>query len=397
MLNRRNFLFGGTLLIGGVFIHSRGIRFPRLGLTPTPLENHHSKGGAEFYFDGLIPTPTDGSSVSLRAHKPEVSMRIAGSTDAVSIKINNICPSARLKVSATDRTKIEETQTGINRKITIKQLSKGVLELEWKIPESKEITFAAIGDTGGNTELQWCLQRAKDLGANFLLHLGDLNYGNGDYDRAIHYIRNSPIPCYVSIGNHDFNDSGLVYEKFRSEIGPLNSVFDIAGTRFINFDTGADFLPVNTGLRGDFFDTLEPEGSKSNVYFTHRPLIDPRPGEDHVVGSKSEANWIVEMIRKSGQGPLLTGHVHHSAELNILGVKQYTAGEGLGHEDVLLRRKVSQMLLGKATTNQALKLSWAPINMPWESHKSHTHELKLKKRGDTELLKWYRQQINTNI
>ena len=106
------------------------------------------------------------------------------------------------------------------------------VELHWQVPFKDEFTFASIGDSGGNHELSWCLKRSAELGAEFLLHLGDFNYQDGDYERAIDLFHNAPIPCYITIGNHDFHDSGLLHHQFTDYLGPFNSVFSLGNVRF---------------------------------------------------------------------------------------------------------------------------------------------------------------------
>ena len=397
MVNRRSFLLGGAAVAGGTYIYNRGIRFPRIGLTPRALSNSIDLSGSTIILSGLIFRPTLSTStkndISLRAFQPEPTLLIDGKVEKTTFEVGNIPPSAVLTVRSGKPDQLHESQSGINRTLTLANKLEDPIELEWSMGNPQEVSFAVIGDTGGNLELEWCLKRADELGAQFLFHLGDFNYGNGDYQRAIDYFNQSPIPCYICIGNHDFNDSGLVYDKFTSNLSPLNHAFTIAGTRFVNFDTGADFFPVDCGLRGPFLNRLVEHAQPNQLFFTHRPLRDPRPGEDHIVGGQSEINWLVDRMVKAGGGPLLTGHVHHSAELNIEGVKQYTVGEGLGHEDILLQRQVAKMMIGTVAVNQKATLEWVPINMPWDRHTSHTHAKKLRKRQATDLLEWYQNRI----
>lgn len=393
MINRRSFLIGGAAVAGSTYVYHRGLRFPRIGLTTKSLGDTIKIDDSSVTLSGFIVTPSLRKAISIRAFQPEPTLLLEGKLGVTTFNINNISPSAALKVLSGKPSRLSESQSGINRILTISNQSESPVRLEWSLNNPQETTFAVIGDTGGNRELQWCLRRADELGADFLIHLGDFNYGNGDYPRAIDYFRQSPIPCYISIGNHDFNDSGLVYKQFTSNLSPLNHAFTVAGTRFVNFDTGADFLPVSAGLRGTFLNKIIEQPQSNQVFFTHRPLRDPRPGEDHIVGGQSEIDWLVEKMQEAGGGPLLTGHVHHSAELNIQGVKQFTVGEGLGHEDILLRRQVAQMLVGRVAVNEPLQLSWAPINMPWNMHLSHTHIKKLNKRQANDLIKWYQAKI----
>jgi len=380
-------LLGGSLAALGAYSYHRGLRYPRLTFEPEPLTSHITYPQGVFQLDHLIALNTD--QLAFRAVTPEPVLRITAKRGQIKLTVNNISPTAILNVTGNDIGRVDEKQEGITRHIFIDAAIQQQLELSWTLPDQERVKFAVIGDTGGNTELGWCLQRAEALGAHFLLHLGDFNYGNGDYARAIEYFHHSPIPCYISIGNHDFNDKGLVYQQFRRQLGTMNNSFMVAGTRFVNFDTGADFFPANAGLRGALLKQLLKHPQPRQIFFTHRPFRDPRHGQHHIVGGINEINWLTTTMKNLGGGPLLTGHVHHSAELDVSGLKQYTVGEGLGHEDILLQRQVAQMLIGTVDYGREPDFTWEPLNMPWAAHQSHTHLKKLTKRGDQRLLDWY--------
>ncbi len=398
--NRRLLITASLGLAGasvGLYSHQRGLRYPRIGYEPEPLPVEINGAFGGFKLHNLIPVLPNKTStinqsiptVSLRAIAPDAQITINAKRGQVNVIINNIAQTATLLVEGSGIRNIDEQQEGITRTIKIDTAIEQEVKLSWPLPDEDGYKFAVIGDSGGNTELDWCLKRSTQLGAQFLLHLGDFNYGNGDYQRAITVFQNAPIPCYISIGNHDFNDSGLIYHHFRSNLGEMNNVFTVAGTRFVNIDTAADFLPASAGMRGRLFQELIESPQERQLFFTHRPLCDPRPGEDHNVGSYKGVEWLSNSINAAGGGALLTGHVHHSAELDINGIHQYTIGEGLGHDDVLLQRQVAKLMVGTVEKGRRPKLSWEPLNMPWSAHKSHTHLKKLKKRGDPRLIDWY--------
>jgi len=129
------------------------------------------------------------------------------------------------------------------------------------------------------------------------------------------------------------------------------------------------------------------------VFFTHRPLKDPRPHDDHEVGGINEIDWLTDMLNSVGCKQLLTGHVHHSAELEFEGIHQYTIGEGLGFEDLVLQRPVAKIMMGRVEEGRSLAHSWVDLNMPWSEHTSPTHAFKLKKFGRLKQLEWYQSLI----
>ena len=392
----------------GAYSYHRGLRYPRMGYEPSPIAPLLYTNFAEFRLRNAIPILDNNTNnrpenhsvvapgredlpnkVNLRAIAPDASVEVMARRGKFDVQVNNIAPSAKLSVSGKGIRNIDEQQNGITRTVIIEAATEQQLTLDWALDDEDGYHFAVIGDSGGNLELDWCLERAQQLGATFMLHLGDFNYGNGDYERAIKIFQNAPMPCYISIGNHDFNDSGLVYQHFRNNLGEMNNAFVLSGTRFVNIDTAADFFPVDAGMRGKLVTELLKTPYENQLFFTHRPLRDPRPGEDHNVGSLNGVQWLSEAITNAGGGALLTGHVHHSAELDINGIKQYTIGEGLGHDDVLLQRQVAQIMIGSVENSQRPRFHWEPMNMPWSAHKSHTHLKKLRKRGDQRLIDWY--------
>ena len=384
MVSRRTFLMAGGVAAAGLgYSYQRGLRYPRLSFEPRALDTRFKHQGAAFELTDLIPITRTASksrsAVSLRAFTPTPELRIQTGRVELEVEINNVLSAAQLQVKTNANTEVQEDVDGINRRLLIRSKSDDEIILSWEHDLDYGFDFAIIGDTGGGTELDWCLQRATELGARFLLHLGDFNYSDGEYDRAIQQFHDAPLPCYISIGNHDFNDSGLVYPKFRTELGPLNSHFSAGGTRFINIDTAADFFPAQTGLRGNLLQHLakSPQAAQNTLMFSHSPLRDPRPNDDHEVGGINEVAWLLSMAKALNTSDFLCGHVHHSAELNIGGLRQWTAGEGLGHEDLIHQQPVAQLLMGRVQPGQAVSYQWRDLSMPWSFHTSPTHKFKL--------------------
>ena len=267
MLSRRRFLLAGTLIgAGGLYAHHRGLRYPRLSLEHRALEQRIETPSGIIDLHDLIALKSD-SQISLRAIAPEPRLTMDLSRGKLKLSINNIAPDARLSIGGTGIKLLDEEIDGINRHLTIDSGSDQVLELSWRLPDTDGVSFAVIGDTGGGSELDWCLARAQELNAGFLLHLGDFNYSEGEYDQAVDKFQNAAMPCYVSIGNHDFHHKGLIYQQFLDEIGPMNNSFTVAGTRFVNIDTAADFLPVSGGLRGQLAQHLVAEDHVGDTVF----------------------------------------------------------------------------------------------------------------------------------
>ena len=272
---------------------------------------------------------------------------------------------------------IQEEINSINRRVAISGLDSQTINLKWRLPKLSEYTFAAIGDTGGDKELAWCINRAHKLGARFFLHLGDFNYQAGDYDNAVELFNNAPLPCYITIGNHDFKESGLIYQQFLKEIGPLNNAFSIGKTRFINLDTAANFLPFSGGQRGELINQLIDDQTdyNDNVVFSHRPVHDPQPLElrqqhgDHDIGSEGETDWLIESLKKINATTLLAGHIHIFDRSTYRGIDNIIVGQGMGHQDLLVNNNdISKMALGRVNQDGRVNYEFPSLKMPMELH-----------------------------
>jgi len=197
-----------------------------------------------------------------------------------------------------------------------------------------------------------------------------VNYQDSDYESAIKNFTNAPIPCYVTVGNHDFHDNGLIVGKFIDDIGPLNHVFTINNLRYVNIDTAASFFPVSSGKRAKLVDALLADKHEydDTVIFTHRSFYDPRPGEDHDFGNESEKNWFVNSLKSANIHTLLAGHIHGYFDTISEDIRIIIAGQGIGHEDLIHKRLVSKIVVGKVSPGQAVEYRAEELAMPFELH-----------------------------
>jgi 3',5'-cyclic AMP phosphodiesterase CpdA len=233
------------------------------------------------------------------------------------------------------------------------------------------------------------------LGADFVLHLGDVNYSTGDLERAAEAFDTSPVPVYVAIGNHDFHDGGRsVHDVFARRIGPRNSTFALGGVRFVNLDTSVFAFPSSAGSRGRLVGNLPPiadtsSGIREYVVFTHKPLSDPRATENesysHSLGWL-EARWLRRQMLPRGMTTLLAGHIHIATEFQDQGVKTYVSGEGLAHADLIVDRPVARILVGEVAPGQSVKYRWEALDMPFATHCSPRGWEVLETLGKTDVL-----------
>ncbi len=365
----------------GVYTYQRGIRLPTLHWDPLAHSKQFTiQGLGQSFGTDLIQTPLSGASdeksvnARFRAFAPEPSLVLQPEGPSeVHISISNIASEAVLNYSPSDL-KISEISSNSKRTLSIETGSSREISLQWSLPQYAAYTFASIGDTGGDKELNWCIERAHALGAKFLLHLGDFNYQEGDYQRSIDAFNNSPLPVYVSIGNHDHHNNGAIYQRFMDEIGPLNNAFAIGQTRFVNIDTSANILPYGAGQRGALLEQLAADNNYAGnnyadtVAFTHRPLHDPSEDSHHDIGSTGERDWLVASLKKINAKTLLSGHIHIYDRSNFDGIDNIIAGQGLGHQDLLINGDASKMVLGHVDESGAVRYTAEPLAMPMEAH-----------------------------
>jgi hypothetical protein len=361
---------GLSLIIGLPYSLWRGLRYPRLSWEPAPLPSEINNGITSVTLKDCFQPIKEGkpiikNNVVLRAYAPEPSIIIKQAKQSYTLSINNVAKNTTL----ISNVELKETVQGITRTVSIPKTDQAI-ELKWQLPEMDSFNFTAIGDSGGNRELEWCIKRAVQLNSQFFLHLGDLNYAEGDYEGCIELFNNAPIPCYVTPGNHDFNDSGIVIDKFLNEIGPMNNSFALNGVKFINLDTAASFLPIKGGLRSEILEEMINDKTSYNdsVLFTHRPFYDPRPGEDHDLGNESERDWLIESLKKANVRTALFGHVHIFDDTVFKGIRSIIAGEGLANSDLIAQRQVSKIILGIVKKGQKVDYIFEELAMPLEYH-----------------------------
>ena len=366
-----------------------GLRFPPLMFSIPPVDKQRKIGAQQVSLTDAIFMPQAENEIHLRAYAPEPIVEInPEKSEQILIRLNNVHPDNVLEISGA--TLVSETINGITRDIICDVKQQEPANLKWSFADYEQYDFASIGDTGGGPELDWCLQRAHQLGAKFLLHLGDFNYAPGEYDKAVKKFYNAPLPCYVTIGNHDFHDDGSIYQQFQQEIGALNNQFVLGDIRFVNIDTAANFFPVASGPRGELVRKLVAEKGKyrDTVLFTHRPLTDPRPNETHDIGGIGEIPWLSKSLNAAGIDRMLCGHIHIQSEIEYEGILNMIAGQGIGHQDFLTDKPISKILVGTVKKGQKVKYKWQDLNMPVLMHCNMrnmevleaTNQLELKKK-----------------
>jgi predicted phosphodiesterase len=379
MASTRRAFLGYTALAGATVFASaaglRGLRYPTLQFEPaaTPRWGKHSVLGFRADGHGAFYQREEARQLVFRAYVPEPVVQVNGTFE---LKIGNVHPQAQLTIDG-DGNISEERIDGLFRLVTGNS-SKGTLTLRWDFPKQDHYRFTAIGDTGGDLELAWVLNRSQQVGADFVLHLGDYYYQPVDPERTTLHLEKSPLPVFSAIGNHDFHNrfGGPDPQDFIQQIGPRNSTFTLGNIQFINLDTSVDHLPVSAGKRGQLLQHIQPLASQSQlsdyVVFAHRPITDPRPAEtrpsNHSVEGLQEDAWLYRQLVQRGVKRVINGHIHISTEFDDRHIHTYIAGQGLAHADIIGRRPQARILVGNVEPGIPVTYQWADLNMPFESH-----------------------------
>jgi len=188
---------------------------------------------------------------------------------------------------------------------------------------AKPFTFVVYGDSGGGTPPQFeVAQQIDDIQPDFLLHIGDVVYSNGEaenFDPRFFIPYQNTLkraPLYPSIGNHDYQtDQGQPYiDAFYL---PTNS--SDGSERFYSFDFGnAHFvaLEVHANAPSDYLagstqqQWLESDLAASSSFWKFVYFHDP-PYSSGPHGSNLDArNSLSPLFEKYGVDVVFNGHDH---------------------------------------------------------------------------------------
>lgn len=357
---------GGFLALGWF---SFGLRLPPLQWEPADRPTQLESATQNFFVEaqGAYFVRQEDDTMVFRAFVPEPTLVVTAKEELTAkVVVQNLSPkleSGPIAASSID---------GLERRYDIPVTPGNGLLIMPRFPaEQNSFRFAAIGDTGGEAELQVAVDRAESFHVDFLLHLGDIEYKEGALQRAALILNQASIPTYVAIGNHDFHDGlRLVHREFAELLGPRNSEFIFGGVQFLNLDTAADTYPASAGSRGALLSRLshkadEKSKARELVVFTHRPLDDPRPGKEedgHALGSKFERDWLAESFATLDVDLLLHGHIHQSIAFEQEGIASYIVGNGLQLPEVKSSQETAALLIGEwSTLFPGITCRWEPL------------------------------------
>ena len=192
--------------------------------------------------------------------------------------------------------------------------------------DTKKFSFLVLGDSGVDTPTQWRVgeQMESSMKANevdFIVHVGDVHQGAGDYYDDIYFKPYREIIKHVniftSLGNHDvITDDGAVYlDDFYL---PTNNAegteryysFRWANAYFIALDTNGDYSPGSPQQRfliDALTDSLRLSATWTFVYAHHPPFTEYWT---NYYGDERVQNQLVPIYEEYDVDMVMNGHTH---------------------------------------------------------------------------------------
>jgi 3',5'-cyclic AMP phosphodiesterase CpdA len=176
--------------------------------------------------------------------------------------------------------------------------------------DESSFKFLTIGDTQGFTPLFTdMLDHPLTSQSKFILHTGDITPSGSRVSLEIfnNLSKESSIPVYATVGNHDIkeNNNNSNYEQY---FGKSEYFFNYSNVLFISLNSSTGiFSESSIQFLIHILDTF-PTNPK--MLFTHIPLFDPRPDENHSLLSSSQAEQVLSLISDKNVKAVISGHIH---------------------------------------------------------------------------------------
>jgi len=197
-------------------------------------------------------------------------------------------------------------------------------------PNSDESSFKflTIGDTQGFTPLFTdMLDHPLTSQSEFILHAGDITPSGSRSSLEIfsNLSKESSVPIYSTIGNHDIKENNNT-DNYEHYFGKTEYFFNFSNVLFISLDSSTGFFSESSIQFLTQIINLFPKNPK--IIFTHMPLFDPRPNENHSLLSKSQATQIISLISGNNVKAVISGHIHLFNHTIVNGTHFITSGGG---------------------------------------------------------------------
>lgn len=315
-----------AVVVASPLLEDRRIRLRDLiTLDPPAAPLDVRLGGHALSVTGALVREAGPGHVVLRAFAPTPAIRVveAAGPGAVRVDVENLPLRARLDAAGP----VEETRQGLTRALRFAPEATRRLAF---LPPEREATFAALGDTGDSGEFAGALRLAGLKGADFFLHGGDVVYEDVQIPVIERMLDASPVPVYVSRGNHDYRNEERI--RFMRRLGPPYHAFRWGGATFVVLDNGGDYLPTywrrSTQYRWWRAQAGEPRTGPLFVLM-HKPPFDRRTGPRRApMLDRPFARQLLADFTRAGVDAVFTGHVHGTYHWVEGGVPYVVSGEG---------------------------------------------------------------------
>lgn len=132
------------------------------------------------------------------------------------------------------------------------------------------------------------------------------------------------IPIYSTPGNHDMGENGP--ELWHELFGRVNVHFIFKGTAFTLVDSS------RASIEPDVYDWLkswaDDDKSRSHLFFTHYPPVDPIGIRGGSFSSRNEAYKLLAILQENRIDSTFHGHVHSFYSYDYSGMPAYISGGG---------------------------------------------------------------------
>ncbi len=187
-------------------------------------------------------------------------------------------------------------------------------------------SFLVLGDSGVDTPTQWKVGEAmrtsmNEREADFVVHVGDVHQGSGDYYDNIFFkpygaiVKN--VNFFTSLGNHDvITDNGGVYldDFYLPHNNPDSTEryysFSWGHAFFIALDTNGDYTPGSPQYRFlvDQLESSERQAATWTFVYAHHP-----PYSEYwtnYYGDANVQNHLVPLFEQHDVDLVMNGHTH---------------------------------------------------------------------------------------
>jgi len=172
--------------------------------------------------------------------------------------------------------------------------------------QPEEFNFIVLGDVHGVFDvMSKIMEQSKADKPAFAVQIGDLFAGMENSDEAfkayVSAIRNSGIPCFTVMGNHDCHAGSR--DRFHKHLGAEDYSFDYGPVRIIVMDTSRRWM--STAQLAWLDEKLRTD--KRAMIFTHMP---PHAGDWWVNAFHGGSREFLRLCEERGVEQVFLGHVH---------------------------------------------------------------------------------------